>query len=214
MTTKRDVSRRPLVYIVDDDMAVCEALVRLCASDGLDAEAHSSAVELMRRLDVCRPGCILLDVRLDSESGFDVQEQLLKTHKEIPVIFMTGYGTIPMTVRAMRAGAIEFLTKPIDPEVLLTAVHAALEIDAEAVSARADLQSIRARYETLTVREREVLALVIGGLMNKQIAAELGTAEVTAKVHKRRVMEKLEARSVADLILLAERLGISAARRR
>ncbi|MDR3375066.1 MAG: response regulator [Ancalomicrobiaceae bacterium] len=203
-----------MVHIVDDDAAIREALVRLCASDGLDAEAHSSAVELMSRLDALRPGCIVLDVRLENESGFDVQEQLLKIHKDIPVIFMTGYGTIPMTVRAMRAGAMEFLTKPIDPDVLLTAVRSALDVDAEALSSRADLVSLREQYETLTPREREVLTLVIGGLLNKQVAAELGTAEVTAKVHKRRVIEKLGARSVADLILIAERLGVSAARRR
>jgi FixJ family two-component response regulator len=214
VNSKQDVSPQPLVHIVDDDAAIREALVRLCASDGLDAEAHSSAVELMQRLDVLRPGCIVLDVRLENESGFDVQEQLLKTHKEIPVIFMTGYGTIPMTVRAMRAGAMEFLTKPIDPDILLAAVRTALDADAEALPARADLVALRAQYATLTPRECEVLTLVIGGLLNKQVAAELGTAEVTAKVHKRRVIEKLGARSIADLILIAERLGVSAARRR
>ncbi len=203
-----------IVHIVDDDVHVRESLLRLFASDGICAEAHHSAKDLFVRLDPNAVTCILLDVRLAEQSGLDVQQALAESGRDYPVVFMTGFGTIPLTVRAMRAGALEFLTKPLDDEVLLATVRAALAQDAAAVSARSDRVDLRQRLASLTPRENEAMALIIGGLMNKQVAAELGTSEITAKVHKRHIMEKMGARSLADLVQMAGLLDIVAARRR
>lgn len=203
-----------IVHIVDDDDALRAALVRLVRSAGLDARGHCNAAGLRDALDTDRPRCIILDMRLEDEDGLSIQDALSKDGNASPVIFLTGYGTILMTVQAMRAGAAEFLTKPVDDEVLLAAIHRALEQDALIAEGRQSEVALKSRLGTLTDREHEVMRLVIGGLMNKQIAGELGTTEITAKVHKRRVMEKMAARSLPDLVRMSERLGIQAARSR
>lgn len=203
-----------LVHVVEDDEALRAALVRLVRSDGLEALGHADAMGLDDGLGTHRPSCILLDIRLEGESGLNVQAALRERGSTTPIIFLTGFGTIPMTVQAMRAGAVEFLTKPVDDDVLLDAVRRALEMDASAVERQHAEGNLADRLMSLTDREREVMALAIGGLMNKQIAGELGTTEITAKVHKRRMMTKMRARSLPDLVRMAETLGIQAARSR
>ncbi|MDD1453287.1 response regulator [Sphingomonas sp. H160509] len=203
-----------LVHVVEDDKALRAALVRLIRSDGLEAVGHADAMGLDDNLGAYRPSCILLDIRLDGESGLNVQAALRERGSTTPIIFLTGFGTIPMTVQAMRAGAVEFLTKPVDDDVLLDAVRRALEMDASAVERQHAEGDLADRLMSLTDREREVMALAIGGLMNKQIAGELGTTEITAKVHKRRMMTKMRARSLPDLVRMAETLGMQAARSR
>lgn len=203
-----------LVHVVDDDEALCAALVRLVRSAGLEAVGHSDALNLHEALEDHCPSCILLDIRLEGESGLNVQTALRTRGSTTPIIFLTGFGTIPMTVQAMRAGAVEFLTKPVDDETLLSAVRRALDLNALAVEQRHAKGDLAERLMSLTDREREVMTLAIGGLMNKQIAGELGTTEITAKVHKRRMMDKMRARSLPDLVRIAEALGIRAARSR
>lgn len=203
-----------MVYIVDDDVSVREGLVNLLESADLNAQAYESAQDFLAADVRVSIACLLLDVRLQEMGGFELQLALAERRQRIPIIFMTGFGTIPMSVRAMKAGASEFLTKPIDGDAVLQAVHSALaESHARLHDSDQDAQW-QHRYDSLTPREREVLALVIGGLMNKQVAAELGTSDITAKVHKRRVMEKMGARSLADLVRMASKLNIAAARTR
>lgn len=203
-----------IVHIVDDDDALRAALVRLVRSAGMEARGHCSASELRDTSSTDRPRCIILDMRLEGENGLSVQEALRVDGDTAPVIFLTGYGTIPMTVQAMRAGAAEFLTKPVDDDVLLAAILRALEHDAVMAHRRQTQTDLELRLAMLTDREGEVMRLAIGGLMNKQIAGELGVTEITAKVHKRRVMEKMRARSLPDLVRMAEQLGIGAVRSR
>jgi FixJ family two-component response regulator len=203
-----------VVHIVDDDDALRAALVRLVRSAGLEAKSHYSAWGLGDAVSAERPRCIILDMRLEGENGLSVQQALHEGGSTAPVIFLTGFGTIPMTVQAMRAGAAEFLTKPVNDDVLLSAIFRALEHDALMAHRRQAQTDLELRLATLTEREGEVMRLAIGGLMNKQIAGELGTTEITAKVHKRRVMDKMRARSLPDLVRMAEQLGISAVRSR
>jgi FixJ family two-component response regulator len=203
-----------MVHIVDDDDRLRAALIRLVRSDGLEAVGHSNASQLRSALGPDLPSCIILDMRLQGENGLQVQATLRGDGNTAPVIFLTGFGTIPMTVQAMRGGAAEFLTKPVDDVVLLAAIRRALEFDASTALVRRSHNDLTQRLESLTTREREVMVLAIGGLMNKQIAGELGTTEITAKVHKRRVMDKMRARSLPDLVRMAETLGISAIRTR
>lgn len=203
-----------LVHIVDDDAMLRAALIRLIRSEGLDAIGHSDASSLGEAHATDIPSCIILDMKLERETGLAVQAALRENGSTTPVIFLTGYGTIPMTVRAIRSGAVEFLTKPIDDNILLGAIYQALSLDASTAVARRALNRLTEQYSTLTDRERQVMALAIGGLMNKQIAGELGITEITAKVHKGRVMEKLQARSLPDLVRMAETLGVVASRRR
>ncbi|KQO66418.1 response regulator [Methylobacterium sp. Leaf89] len=202
------------VHIVDDDPALRCALMRLCRSSGLLAVGHGDAAALAATRVRTAPECILLDVRLAGENGLSVQEALRSAGSTVPIIFLTGFGTIPMTVRAMRGGAVEFLTKPVVAEVLLDAVHRALEADAAALEARRAREALAERLQALTPRELDVMRCAIGGLMNKQIAAELGITEITAKVHKRRVMEKMQARSLADLVRMADQIGVAATHQR
>ncbi|MCI0755802.1 response regulator transcription factor [Teichococcus vastitatis] len=204
----------PTVHIVDDDPALRTALMRLCKAAGLTVVEHAHASGLAEKTLSRRPSCVLLDVRLADENGLAVQEALRGSGNTVPIIFLTSYGTIPMTVRAMRGGAIEFLTKPVEEEVLLEAIGRAIEADAAALDASRACQELAGRYGSLTEREREVMAAAIGGLMNKQIAGELGISEITAKVHKRHVMEKMNARSLPDLVRMAEQLGVAARRQR
>lgn len=207
-------AERGVVHVVDDDDALRAALVRLLRSAGLHAIGHYCAVGLREALGEGRPHCIILDMRLERDNGLAVQKTLQGDGSTAPIIFLTGFGTIPMTVQAMRAGAAEFLTKPVDDDVLLAAIGRALEHDRETARRQRSQIDLELRLKTLTEREREVMQLAIGGLMIKQIAGELGTTEITAKVHKRRVMEKMAARSLPDLVRMAERLGVGAARSR
>jgi FixJ family two-component response regulator len=200
-------SAEPIVYVVDDDLSVRQALSSLVRSVGIRVETFASAQEFVRHPRPDAPSCLVLDVLLPDSSGLDLPRELRASHVLIPIIFITGHGTIPMSVRAMKAGAVEFLTKPFREEELITAIQQALERDRMAREERADLVELTRRFEKLTAREREVLALVVTGRLNKQIAAELGTAEQTIKVHRGRVMQKLGVGSVAELVRLVERVA-------
>lgn len=203
----------PVVYVVDDDASMRQALDALLRSIGLQVQTFDTSQGFLAsaRRDV--PGCLVLDVRLRGESGLIVQEQMEKNGLRIPVVFMTGHGDIAMTVKAMKAGAVDFLTKPFRDQDMLDAVASALTRDSARLIAEQSGAALRLACETLTMREREVFGFVIGGLMNKQIAAQLNLSEVTVKVHRGQVMRKLAARSVADLVRIAEALGIEPARR-
>lgn len=197
-----------IVFIVDDDDGVRRALERLIRSVGLDVETFRSAQEFLDRDPPERPSCVVTDVRMPGLSGLDLQEALAEAGLPMSIIFMTGHGTVPMTVRAMKAGAADFLQKPVDEQVLLDAIHHALERDGQERADRELQAEIVRRIATLTPREREVFALVVRGMLNKQIAAELGASEKTIKVHRGRVMQKMEADSLAELVRLAERSGV------
>jgi FixJ family two-component response regulator len=198
-----------VVFVVDDDAALRESLKDLIRSVGLYVEAFASAHEFLRSKRPDVPGCLVLDVRLKGLSGLDLQKRMVEANIDIPIIFMTGHGDIPMTVQAMKAGAIEFLTKPFRDQDLLDAIQQALERDRNAREQRAKNEELNSRYRSLTLREREVMALVVAGLLNKQIAGELGTSEASVKVHRQHVMEKIGAGSLAELVRMADKLGIS-----
>jgi len=199
--------RGPVVFIVDDDLSIREALTDLFRSMRFDAEAFESAAAFLEAADINRPGCILLDVRLPGVSGLDFQTQLERVGSKMPIIFMTGFGDIPMSVRAMKAGAVDFLTKPFRDQDILDAVTAAMERDAARRRQSAQCEAVASLAGRLTPREREVMEAVVKGLMNKQIAHELGISEVTVKLHRGNVMRKMEVRSVAELVRKAEMLG-------
>jgi FixJ family two-component response regulator len=199
-----------MVFVVDDDASLRESLQDLIGSVGLRVEAFASAQEFLRSQRPNVPGCLVLDVRLQGLSGLELQKRLAEADIEIPIIFITGYGDIPMTVQAMKAGAVGFLTKPFRDQDLLDAIQQALELDRIAREQRAKLEELHGRYRSLTPREREVIVLVVAGLLNKQIAGELGTSEAAVKVHRQHVMEKMGASSLADLVRIADRLGIPA----
>jgi FixJ family two-component response regulator len=201
----------PIVYVVDDDASVRDGVKRLLASVGLRCEAFGSTREFLHSKRPEAPACLVLDVRLPDVSGLEFQRELAATGMEIPIIFITGHGDIPMTVRAMKAGAVEFLTKPFRGQELLDAVQEAIAKDRVAWSARAQMAELTTRYTSLTAREKEVMSLVVAGLLNKQIAAELGTSELTIKTHRGRVMDKMKADSVADLVRMSEKLKPGAA---
>jgi FixJ family two-component response regulator len=198
---------RAVAFVIDDDPSMRRSLDTLLRSVGLDVHTFPSAQEFMQAARPDAPGCLVLDVRLPGMSGLAFQQELVNAGVALPVIFLTGHGDVPMTVRAMKAGAAEFLTKPFDDQVLLDAIHAAIERDRARRRAAASLAELQGRYRALTEREREVMKLVVTGRVNKQIAADLGLSLVTVKVHRGQVMRKMRARSVAELVRMADRLG-------
>ena len=195
-----------VVFVVDDDAAVRRSLDNLIRSVGLRAETFASAQEFLSSKRPEVPGCVVLDVRLPGLSGLDLQNRMAEADMEIPIIFITGHGDIPMTVQAMKAGAVEFLTKPFREQDLLDAIRQALERDRQAREQRAEIEGLRRRFASLTPREREVMVLMVAGLLNKQIAGELGASETTVKIHRHNVMEKMGAGSLADLVRMADKL--------
>jgi FixJ family two-component response regulator len=196
----------PIVFVVDDDASVREAVGRLIASVGLRVETFGSTREFLDAKRPESPACLVLDVRLPDASGLELQRDLTEAGVRIPIIFITGHADVPMSVRAMKAGAVEFLTKPFRGQELLEAIQEAIARDRVAWNDRTEIKELRARYDTLTPREKEVLALVVSGLLNKQVGAELGASELTIKTHRGRVMEKMQADSLADLVRIFERL--------
>ncbi|MCK1394932.1 response regulator transcription factor [Bradyrhizobium sp. 1] len=206
-------SLNSVVIIVDDDAGIRASLDSLFRSVGLETRLFASPAELLGGSLADRPGCIVLDVRLPGVSGLDLQSQLVRQGIRHPIIFMTGHGDIPMSVRAMKAGAVDFLAKPFRDQDMLDAVTTALERDAQHRAEAATRDDIRAQYETLTAREREVMGHVTAGLMNKQVAALIGLSEITVKIHRGNVMRKMGVRSLADLVRQAEALGVSQTRR-
>ena len=199
----------PIVFVVDDDASVRRSTERLIRSLGFGVHTFASATEFLAHARAPGPACLVLDVHLPGLGGLDLQGELTRAGVGIPIIFVTGRGSIPMTVRAMKAGAVEFLTKPVRPRDLLAAVRAAIERDRATQRTRAESDALRERYERLTPREREVLTLVAAGQLNKQIAGELATSERTVKFHRAHVMEKMAAASLAELVQMAGQLGLS-----
>ena len=199
----------PIVFVVDDDQMFRRSTERLIRAAGLNVQPFTSARDFLQHPRPEGPACLILDVRMPGLSGIDLQQELTQLGIDIPIIFITGHGDIPMSVRAMKAGAVEFLTKPFRAPVLLEAIHSALERDREAFRKRSDSRELRQRFDHLTPREREVMALVASGLLNKQVAGKLKTTEATIKFHRANLMKKMQVESLAELIRLAEKLGTS-----
>ena len=197
-----------IILVVDDDVSVREALAGLIRSAGLRVETFASAQEFLARPPADAPGCLVLDVRLPGLSGLDLQKRLAEINLEIPIIFITGHGDVPTSVQAMKAGALEFLTKPLADRDLLEAIQQAVKRDRAARQRRAEIRELHGRYQSLTPREREVMERVVAGLLNKQVAAELGISEITVKAHRAQVMRKMGADSLADLVTMSEAVGI------
>jgi FixJ family two-component response regulator len=199
----------PIVFVVDDDVSVRESLELLVRFAGWQPETFESAQEFLDRPRALTPSCLVLDVRLPDLSGLDVQELVSSESTDMPIIFVTGFGNVPMTVKAMKAGAVEFLTKPFQDEVLLIAIEQALDRSRTALALKSEMSALRDRYASLSRREQEVMALVVCGLLNKQVGFELGISEITVKAHRGRMMRKMKATSLADLVNMAARLGIA-----
>ena len=201
----------PIVYVIDDDAALRDALSGLFRSVGLKVELFASARELLQGKLPATPSCLVLDIRLPGVSGLDFQAQLAEAGIHMPVVFMTGHGDIPMSVRAMKAGAVDFLTKPFRDQAMLDAVFTSIESDRKRLESDHAAAAVSALYQTLTPREKEVMLFVTKGLMNKQIAGEMGLSEITVKIHRGHVMRKMDVRTLADLVRIAERLGLRTA---
>jgi FixJ family two-component response regulator len=206
--TPQTINTEPVVFVVDDDIDVREGLKSVLGSVGLRCEVFASPRKFLERKPSDTVSCLVLDVRLPEMSGLDFQAELARTHADIPIIFITGHGDIPMSVKAMKAGAVEFLTKPVREQTLLDAVRVALERDRVRREQAEKLGDLNARFESVSAREREVLSLVVAGLMNKQSAAEMKLSEVTVKVHRSSLMKKLGAKSLPDLVKIAGALGV------
>jgi len=201
----------PIVFVVDDDVSVRESLESLICCEGWQPETFASAHEFLDYPRVLIPNCLVLDVSLPGLNGLDLQRIVADERTDMPIIFITGHGDVPMTVQAMKAGAVEFLTKPFNDDVLLTAIRAALERSQVALSLEAEMRVLRGRYASLSQRERQVLLLVVSGLLNKQVAGELGISEITVKAHRGKVMQKMKADSLADLVKITARLRLAPA---
>jgi FixJ family two-component response regulator len=199
----------PIVFVVDDDISVRESLELLIRSEGWQPETFESAQEFLAHPRALVPSCLVLDVSLPGLNGLDLQKRVAVERTDMPIIFITGYGDVPMTVQAMKAGAVEFLTKPFGDNVLLSAIRHALDRSHSALGREAEMQVLRDCYASLTPREREVMALVVSGLLNKQVGGELGISEITVKAHRGQVMQKMKADSFADLVKKAERLDLA-----
>src|SRR5215468_1972380 len=198
-----------LVYVVDDDVSAREGVARLICSAGLTAKTFASGEEFLAAARSKVPGCLILDVNLPGLNGLDLQQKIAASDTEVPIVFLTGYGDIPMTVRAVKAGASNFLTKPVDCEELLKAVRQALERSRLVLAHNTEMQELRNRYASLTPREMQVMALVVSGLLNKQVGYELGISEITVKAHRRHAVQKMKANSLADLVKMAGKLGLT-----
>ena len=201
----------PIVFVVDDDVSVRESLESLIRCEGWQPETFASAQEFLDYPRVLIPNCLVLDVSLPGLNGLDLQRRIAGERTDMPIIFITGHGDVPMTVQAMKAGAVEFLTKPFSDDVLLTAIRAALERSRVALGLEAEMRVLRDRYASLSQRERQVMALVVSGLLNKQVGGELGISEITVKAHRGKVMQKMKADSLADLVKMAARLRLAPA---
>ena len=202
-------AKEPIVFVVDDDLSVREGIQSLLTSVGLSVHTFPSAKKFLNHPRPDRPSCVILDVRMPGLSGLDLQRELTKIGASIPIIFITGHGDVRMTVQAMKDGAVEFLTKPFREQELLDAVREAISRDRTERQHRAELAGLRRRFESLTLRERDVMARVAAGFLNKQVAAELGISEITVKTHRAQVMKKMHAESLADLVRIADQLGAS-----
>ncbi len=201
----------PIVFVVDDDVSVRESLELLIRCEGWQPATFASAQEFLACPRALVPSCLVLDVSLPGLNGLDLQKRVAVERTEMPIIFITGHGDVPMTVQAMKAGAVEFLTKPFSDDVLLSAIRAALERSRVALSLEAEMRILRDRYASLSQRERQVMALVVSGLLNKQVGGELGISEITVKAHRGKVMQKMKADSLADLVKMAARLRLAPA---
>jgi FixJ family two-component response regulator len=202
---------KPIVFVVDDDISVRESLELLIRSEGWEPETFASAREFLARPRSLVPSCLVLDVSLPGLNGLELQKRVAIERTDVPIIFITGFGDVPMTVQAMKAGAVEFLTKPFSDDVLLSAIRNAIERSKTALGREAEMQVLRDRYASLTRREREVMALVASGLLNKQVGGVLGISEITVKAHRGQVMQKMKADSFAELVKMAARLGLASA---
>ena len=212
MSAAAKSQQKPIVFVVDDDLSVRESLDLLIKFAGWQSETFASAVDFLARPRTTTPSCLVLDVSLPDLDGLELQKLIASERTEMPIIFITGHGDVPMTVKAMKGGAVEFLTKPFDDEVLLSAIRHAIKRSAAVLDDQADTSALRSSYESLTPREREVMQLVVAGMLNKQIGLKLGISEVTVKAHRGKMMHKMKAESLADLVKTAVRLGLAPAR--
>jgi len=212
MSAAAKLQQRPIVFVVDDDISVRESLELLIEFAGWQPETFASAAQFLARPRIATPNCLVLDVSLPDLNGLELQKLIASERTDMPIIFITGHGDVPMTVQAMKAGAVEFLTKPFDDEVLLSAIRHAIKRSMAVLDDQAEVTALHSSYESLTPREQEVLQLVVAGMLNKQIGLKLGISEITVKAHRGKMMQKMKADSVADLVKTAVRLGLAPAK--